>query len=235
VIDKSQLLPGVAHDAVLMCDVAAYHMAWNTKLVQPGAAPQSWSAFWAAPGRHGLWKRPFQTLEVALMADGVAKDKLYPLDVERGLKSLDKLKANIFWWERGAQVAQILIDGEVEMAAAWNSRVYQPRLDGAPVDFNFDQALFVADAWVVPKGAPNKKESMAFIASTLLAQRQAELTRHIPLSPVNPAALKLLDPKLLAALPTSAENFAKGTFLDIDWWADNGDKTGERFNQWILG
>jgi putative spermidine/putrescine transport system substrate-binding protein len=234
IIDKSALLPGTAHEYLLMSDIAAYHIAWNTKQFR-STPPQDWAQFWKAPGRHGLWKRPFQTMEVALMADGVAPDKLYPLDVERALRSLDKLKANIFWWERGAQVAQILIDGEVELSAAWNGRVHQPKLDGAPVDFHFNQAIFISDAWVVPKGAPNKRESMEFIASTLAAERQAEFARKIPYGPVNPAALKLLDAQLLRVLPSSSENFKKGTSLDINWWADNGDKTTERFNKWLLG
>lgn len=235
VIDKSVLIPGVAHETFLMSDVAAYHIAWNTKQVKTPAAPKDWAQFWKAPGRHGLWKRPYQTLEVALLADGVSADKLYPLDVDRALKSLDKLKANIFWWERGAQVAQILIDGEVEMSAAWNGRVHQPKLDGAPVDFHLNQSVLISDAWVVPKGAPHKRESMQFIASTLAAERQAAFTRKIPYGPVNPAALKLLDAQLLAAIPSSSENIRKGVFLDVNWWADNGEKTGERFNKWLLG
>ena len=235
VIDKSVLLPGMAHEHLLMSDIAAYHIAWNTKQVRSQSAPQDWAQFWKAPGRHGLWKRPFQTMEVALMADGVPPDKLYPLDVDRALLSLDKIKPSIFWWERGAQVAQILIDGEVEISAAWNGRVNQPKLDGAPVDFHFNQAVFISDAWVVPKGAPNKRESMEFIASTLSAERQAAFARKIPYGPVNPAALKLLDAALLRALPSSSENFSKGVGLDINWWADNGDKTSERFNKWLLG
>ena len=167
IIDKSKLIKGVAFDHFVMGDIAAYHIAWNTKLVKPGAEPKDWPGFWAFSGRRGLWKRPYQTMEVALMADGVDKDKLYPLDVDRALKSLAKIKDGVYWWERGAQVAQILIDGEVEVTAAWNGRVYDPKKSGAPVDYHLNQALLVADAWLVPKGAPNKRESMEFIALAL--------------------------------------------------------------------
>jgi putative spermidine/putrescine transport system substrate-binding protein len=236
-IDKSKLLPGVAHEHFLMCDVAAYIVAWNTKAVKGDRAPRTWAEFWdtqARPGRRGLWKRPFQTMEVALMADGVDKDRLYPLDVERALRSLAKIKPQIYWWDRGAQSAQILIDGEVEISATWNGRVHQPKADGAPVDFHFNQSLFVSDSWVVPRGAPNKRESMEFIASTLQAEAQAAFSRAIPYGPVNPAALKLLDAKTLDTLPSSEANFKRGAFLDPFWWADNGAKTQERFDQWLL-
>lgn len=233
-IDKSKLLGGTAHPHFVMSDVAAYHIAWNTKNVKAGAEPKSWAEFWKAAGRRGLWKRPFQTMEVALMADGVAKDKLYPLDVERAFKSLDKIKSSTLFWNTGAQSAQILIDGEVEVSATWNGRVHDPKRAGAPVDYHFNQALFVSDAWAIPKGAPNKKEAMEFIALAMSAQSQADFAKLIPYGPTNTAALSLLDAATKEALPSSEANFAKGSFLDVTYWADNGDRVGELFNKWTL-
>ena len=235
IIDKSKLIKGVAFDHFVMGDIAAYHIAWNTKLVKPGAEPKDWPGFWAFSGRRGLWKRPYQTMEVALMADGVDKDKLYPLDVDRALKSLAKIKDGVYWWERGAQVAQILIDGEVEVTAAWNGRVYDPKKSGAPVDYHLNQALLVADAWLVPKGAPNKRESMEFIALALEAERQAAFAQKLPYGPVNGDALKLLPKETLAILPSAEENLKRSTFLDVNWWADNGERTEAAFSKWISG
>jgi len=235
IIDKSKLIKGVAFDYFVMCDIAAYHIAWNTKLVKPGSEPKDWPGFWAFAGRRGLWKRPYQTMEVALMADGVDKDKLYPLDIERALKSLTKIKDGVYWWERGAQVAQILIDGEVEVTAAWNGRIYGPKKAGAPVDYHLNQALLVADAWVVPKGAPNKREAMEFIALALAADHQAVFAQKLPYGPVNGDALKLLPKETLEILPSSDENLKRSTFLNVDWWADNGAKAETAFNKWIIG
>lgn len=235
IIDKSKLIKGVAFDHFVMGDIAAYHIAWNTKLVKPGAEPKDWPGFWAFSGRRGLWKRPYQTMEVALMADGVDKDKLYPLDVDHALKSLAKIKDGVYWWERGAQVAQILIDGEVEVTAAWNGRVYDPKKSGAPVDYHLNQALLVADAWVVPRGAPNKRESMEFIALALEAERQAAFAQKLPYGPVNADALKLLPKETLAILPSAEENLKRSTFLDVNWWADNGERTEAAFSKWISG
>ncbi|MBM3597288.1 MAG: extracellular solute-binding protein [Alphaproteobacteria bacterium] len=233
VIDKSKMLAGTAHPHFIMSDVAAYHIAWNTKNVKSGA-PQNWAEFWKASGRRGLWKRPFQTMEVALMADGVDKDKLYPLDVERAFKSLDKIKSSTLFWNTGAQSAQILIDGEVEVSATWNGRVHDPKLGGAPVDYHFNQALFVSDAWAIPKGAPNKKEAMEFIAMAMSAKNQADFSAIIPYGPTNTAAMPMIDAKIAPALPSSEQNFKKGSFLDVNYWAANGDKVGERFNKWVL-
>jgi putative spermidine/putrescine transport system substrate-binding protein len=234
VVDKSKMLPGTAHEHFVLTDVAAYHIAWNTKNVPVGKAPKNWTDVWAYPGRIGLWKRPFQTLEVALMADGVPLASLYPLDVDRGLKSLEKIKSKIFWWERGAQGGQVFVDGEVDVGAIWNGRVHEPKLAGAPVDFHFNQALFVNDAWAIPKGAKNVQESMGLIALCLTPDVQAAYSKMIPYGPVNTDALKLLDATTLAALPSSEENFKKGIMLDLAFWADNGAKIVETFNKWLL-
>ena len=61
-------------------------------------------------------KHPIYALETALIADGVPMDKLYPLDVDRAFKKLEQLKPHVLvWWSSGAQSAQVLKDGEVDM------------------------------------------------------------------------------------------------------------------------
>ncbi len=233
IVDKTHLIAGAAREDLVLTDVAAYHVAWNTENVTSNP-PQNWAEMWAYDGRIGLWKRPYQTLEAALLADGVAMDELYPLDVERGLKSLGKIRDKLVWWERGAQGAQLLLDGEVDVGAIWNGRVHQPKLDGAPVDFTFDQAVFVNDAWAVPKGAPNAKEAMELINFCLSPKAQADYSREIPYGPVNKEAFALLDDRTKEALPSSPQNYDKGILLDLDYWVDNGQKVSERFNEWLL-
>src|SRR2546425_425951 len=91
--------PATPNHPAVMSDGAACVVAWNAKAVKAGHGPKGWAEFWdvrALPGRRGLWKRPFQTMEVALMADGADKDKLYPLDVERALRSLGKIRQQIY-------------------------------------------------------------------------------------------------------------------------------------------
>ena len=72
----------------------------------------------AFPGPRSLENSPKGNLEFALLADGVAPDKLYPLDVDRAFKKLDQIKHHIpVWWTNGAQHVQLLIDGEVSMSS----------------------------------------------------------------------------------------------------------------------
>ncbi|MEQ1616189.1 MAG: extracellular solute-binding protein, partial [Hyphomicrobiaceae bacterium] len=51
--------------------------------------PTGWAAFWDVknfPGQRSLRRHPIYALEMALIADGVPMDKLYPLDVDRAFK-----------------------------------------------------------------------------------------------------------------------------------------------------
>ena len=230
VVDRTKLLPGTAFDTFLLTDFAAYCVAWNTKNVTKNP-PKDWAGVWAHDGRIGLWKRPFQTFEVALLADGVALKDLYPLNVDRAFASLDKIKKKVVWWNSGAQGAQLLLDGEIDTGAIWNGRVHDPKVAGAAVDFHFNQALLVSDAWGIPKGAPNKAEAMKLLAYAVSSPAQAAFARIIPYGPVNPEALTLLDAKTKAILPTSGPT---NVMLNVDFWAENGAAIVERFNKWLL-
>ncbi len=229
-IDRSKLVPGTAHDTFVLTDFAAYCVGWNTKNVKKNP-PKDWAGLWAHDGRIGLWKRPFQTLEVALLADGVPLNGLYPLNLDRGFASLEKIRKKLVWWNSGAQGAQLLLDGEIDAGAIWNGRVHDPKVSGAPVDFHFNQSLLVSDAWGIPKGAPNKAEAMQMLALALSPAAQAAFAKVIPYGPVNRDALAMLDDKTKAVLPTAGPT---NTMLNVDYWAEHGPAVVERFNKWVL-
>ncbi|WP_082377903.1 extracellular solute-binding protein [Pseudomonas sp. RIT-PI-q] len=100
-------------------------MAYNAdKLKTP---PSSWADFWDLekfPGKRALRKSPVHTLQIALMADGVPKDKVYallktPQGVDRAFAKLDKVKSSIQWRESGAQPQQWLAAGDVVLTSAF--------------------------------------------------------------------------------------------------------------------
>ena len=235
--DRARVLPVAARDDHVYAEVASKVLAWNTDSFGDNP-PQGWADAWdmtAFPGQRSLWKQAFQTLEVALMGDGVAKDQIYPIDVSRSLAALDKIRGNLLWWESGGQSAQFLIDGESDLGSTWNGRVFDPKVDGAPIDYTFNDALFVSGCWCVVKGGKNTKWAMEFIAHTLDPERQAIYSMNIPYGPVVPEALEILPAERLAQLPSSEENFAKGVFSDYDYWAENGEEVINTFNEWLLG
>src|SRR6478672_11465756 len=49
------------------------------------------------------------SIKVGLLADGVAPDKLYPLDVDRAFKKLDIVKKQTVFWSTNSQSQQLFV------------------------------------------------------------------------------------------------------------------------------
>ncbi|MBS7541002.1 ABC transporter substrate-binding protein [Ancylobacter lacus] len=238
IVPRKALEPWAANDHYIVSDVAALVMGWNTQTFTPENRPKGWVEFFDAatkPGQRSLWKLAPQTLEVAALGAGVPADKLYPLDLDAAFATLDKIKPNLTWWTSGAQSAQLLTSGEVDVGTAWNGRLFEPKNDGASIDYTFDQSVFTCDAFVVPKGVKDKKRAMEFLANLVEAKNQAAFAQHIPYGPTVPAAFELLDAKTLALLPNSPENGKTAVLQNVQYWADNGDELFGRFNKWLVG
>jgi putative spermidine/putrescine transport system substrate-binding protein len=148
-------------------------LVWNTEALG-GKTPTSTADLFNTsefPGKRCLYKYPVSagTLEVALLADGVPADAMYPLDVDRALAKLDTIKADTVWWESGSTVIQLLNNGECAMGMVWTGRVYDAIVNqGLPLDFTWSGGLTTAAYFAVPKDAPEPKTGMAAMAMWIL-------------------------------------------------------------------
>lgn len=175
-------------------------------------------------------------LEIATMATGVAKEKVYPIDIDRAFASLAKIKGSVDkWWTAGAQPAQLLNDKEVTMATAWNGRLYAIQQNGAPVKIIWKNQLLRTDVWAIPKGAANTANALKLSAFITMAAPQARLSSLIPYGFVNDKAAALLPAERLAQLPTAPDIKKDMLVYDTNWWADNRDAVVGRWNQFLLG
>lgn len=186
--------------------------------------PKTWADFWDVkkfPGTRALRNHPLATLEAALLADGVAADKLYPLDVDRAFKKLEEIKPFItVWWTSGAQSAQLLADGEVDLEMAWNGRVAAVMKEGAPVGFTFNQGFLQETSLCIVKGAPNLETAYKFVNAAISPDIQANFPAYIDYGPGNPAAYKTgkISPERAAQMPSAPENAAKQVLISQMWW-----------------
>lgn len=209
-------------------------LAYSTKTLLSGASrPGSWRDFWDVkkfPGKRALFKRPAGTLEFALLADGVPLDKLYPLDVERAFRSLERIKPHVsVWYSAIAQPIQLLQTGELDMAMTFNGRVEIAKRENVPIDFVWDGGYITYQYFMVPKGAPNRENAMKLIKFALDAEQQMSLPRFIPgYGPANPAAFDRLPMELKRTLPTYEANRRKLFLLNGDWWAGKLEPLAER-------
>lgn len=201
------------------------------------AVPQSWKDLWDVNnfrGRRGLRKHPFDTVGVALMADGVPPGNVYPGDLDRAFQSLDRIKPHIaVWWRNGAQIEQLVKSGEVDLLQAYADRVQLAIDAGAPVAFSWDQHIYGCDTWAILKDTPNADICREFIKFASDPKRQALLAPY-GIVPTQPEALKYISEKQARRLSIHPDNFKKGLYIDALYWMNNQDLAIERFNQWML-
>jgi putative spermidine/putrescine transport system substrate-binding protein len=213
-------------------------LAYNAEKYPKGKEPRSWKDFWDVkkfPGPRALEKNPYNNLEFALMADGVPPGKLYPLDVDRAFRSLDKIKPHVkVWWTAGAQPAQLLTDKEVDLTSAWNGRIFTIQKQGAKVEIQWNEGIIMTGAWVIPKGAKNKKAAMELLNFFLIPERQARFAEAIGYPGVSMKIFDFVDPKLAPHLPTYPEHYKKQVAVNNEWWVENRNKMQERWNSWLL-
>jgi len=238
IIDTKDVYPDLVHPYGVGIEYWAGIIAYSKEKYPAGTHPKTWADFWDVngfPGKRSLLNDPFKTLEIALLADGVPKDKLYPLDMDRAFKSLDRIKQHVsVWWTRGAQPAQMLTDREVDLTYAYQSRIAVIKRGGIPVDIEWNQGVLSTEWLSILKGARNKKEAMELIAFCAQAKPQAEFQQMISCGPINKKAWEYMDLKAYPDIPTVPERLGKFVMVDAEWWADNEGKALDRWHAWII-
>jgi putative spermidine/putrescine transport system substrate-binding protein len=234
--DAKGILPGMLTDTWLGFSIYSVIMGYRSDKFTKGG-PTSWADYWDPakfPGRRGMYRSPSGTLENALIADGVAPKDLYPLDVDRAFKSLDKIRKSVnVWWANGAQNTQLLQSGEVDLTDTWNSRAYAAIASGAPVKLVWE-GTYSVDGWSIPIGTPNLKAAQQFVRFCMRADRQAEYSSMCFNGPSNNDAYKTIDKKAAELMPTYPANLERLQRRDSAWWGKNFDSANERYQEWLL-
>jgi putative spermidine/putrescine transport system substrate-binding protein len=207
--------------------------------------PKTWADFWDVkkwPGKRGMLYRAEQTLEVALMADGVApKDVMSVLSapggVDRAFRKLDELKPHIHWWKSGSESMQLLGTGETVLTYAWNGRVAAAnKADKRNFKIVFEAGFVNGNnSFAVMKGSSNRDAAIKFIQFAVSPQPLAEFAQIIQYGPPNRKALEFMDARVKATIPSGAiMRYAMFQHGDkyVNFWSDNAAKLTERFGQW---
>jgi putative spermidine/putrescine transport system substrate-binding protein len=212
-------------------------IAYSTKKYSRENHPRTMEEFWDVkkfPGQRIVPAGNYvvHPNEFALMADGVAPDKLYPLDLDRSYDSLDKIRPYSRFVNSAAIAPQALIDGEADLAIATQGRIIELRDHGAPIDLEWNEGTTGPTYLVIPKGSKHVAEALKYISFAMQAKVQAEFARLLPYGPTNQDAFKYLSPAEVANLPSAPENRAKLVELHDDWWAatDASGKTNTEKN-----
>lgn len=238
VVDKKPIMPGkdMVTDYSVPQVLFSRVMFYNTKM--SSEVPQSWADVWDTKKFTG--KRTFFTrahggvLEAALMADGVAPDKLYPLDIDRALRKLTQIKSHILWYDGLAQAEQYMTDGQAQLGLVADGRVLSAIGNKAPVAIQNNQSLVTWSTMVVLKGAQNKDAAMKLLAYALSVEGQTAIAMAYTYGPVVPSALKDVPADRAKTLSGGPQQQGKYVLLDAAWWGKNTEAATEKLNAWRL-
>ena len=235
-IDTSKLWDGAVSMNGVGFDCFATVVAHNKEKF-PNGGPQSWTDFWDVekfPGARSMQRYAARILPIALLADGVAVEDLYPLDIDRAFASLDRIKPHVrVWWTAGAQSQQILRDGEVDMIGIWQGRCFELMQQNVPIAMTWNQAEIDKGFWVVAKGTPRSENAWKFIEAASQPKAQAGFAKDALSSPLNPEAFEFIAPEAARYMPTAPENYPHTFEQDISNFGADIEETTQRFEEWL--
>jgi putative spermidine/putrescine transport system substrate-binding protein len=211
-------------------------VCWDNKRFPDGKHPQTFADYFdfkRFPGPRTLRNRAFETLEIALLADGVPPEKVYPLDVDRAFRALDRIKPHIGnWVEQTPQTVTLVQTGQVDYSYTYATRVKAAQEANQPIDFSFKQTLTGLEYLVVLKNAPNRKNAMKFLQFALRPDRQAALMNLHGNTPASKSARPMMDPAVRKWL--SDPNNKSNLLINDAYWGDHFDVLTLRFKEWAL-
>lgn len=231
------LIPGSISECGVGIFTWAQALVYSDKLERE---PRSWADFWDThkfPGKRGLRRSAKYTLEIALLADGVAPKDVYrtlatEAGVRRAFHKLGEISKDTIWWEAAAQPAALMAAGWVSMSSAYSLWFDPEQERNRHARIVWRQSLYDIDSWAIPKGSPKRDDAYRFIAYASTAEPQKVLSEQLTYGPVNPRAFELLPARLAGALPSFPPHLADALRVDTAFWIQHGDALERRFNAW---
>jgi len=237
-IDKSALLDSAVHPYGVGIMTYAIVLGYNAETFDdPASAPSTWADFWDLerfPGKRALRNNPQWMLEIALLADGVPADQLYPLDLDRAMASLTKIESQVVIFDAWSEPAELLTRGEVALAVGTNGRLLASRDAGQPIAISWKGGLLASDYFVIAAGSRNKEAAQQLVRFAVGETAQSAFPPLIQYGPVNLRSQAAVSPRVARDLPTG-ENLADAVFFDGEWWHANELEANRRYTEWLGG
>jgi putative spermidine/putrescine transport system substrate-binding protein len=214
--------------------------AYDANAIKDG--PKTWAEFWDVkkwPGKRGMRRGAKMTLEIALQADGVAREDVYKLlateeGTARAFKKLNELKSHIVWWKAGAEPTQRLAAGDVVMSMAYNAWIYRVNQEeGSNFKIVWDGNNYSMDFWTIVSGSPNIDKAHKFISFSMRPDRQAVFFNKIAYGWTAKGTGKDVAPKMLDNIPTAQGHLDNALLTNVEFWLENGESLEKQFQVWV--
>lgn len=240
-LDKSQLVD----QAVGKCYIGNFSnttpIAYRTDAFpDPSKAPKTVEDFFDVnkfPGKRGIVTNLQNgILEYPLLADGVAPNALYPLDVDRALKKLDTIRKDTLFAPNVGALEQAAASKQVDMFLLPDSRLVSLMNQGVDITVVWDRTVVSVNAFAVPKGSKHVQAAEQFAQFVAGPQPQARIAQALGVTPINKNAKPTLsaNAKKLTVFDPSV-NTGQTIIQNVSWYAQNFNQVTAKLTNWLAG
>lgn len=208
------------------------NLFWNADAF-PDGGPETWADVWDVetyPGTRSFPTYPTGVLEVALLADGVTVDDLYPLDIDRAFTKLEEIKPHALF---GGQEDVAIAQGEVVAGLYTLGRIRDIQSGGANIEYSWNGAVVSVQSLTIPKDAANPEKAHEAIQFAIEPEQQRAVLEALKYTPSVTSVLDELTPEERADLPGTPETNEVSFYIDGDWYAENWDEVSSRWQEFV--
>jgi len=199
-------------------------------------------------------------LEIAMatkIKPGKGGDAIYErLAADGGIdEALDIIKAlctdpngGCVFWNAGAQPPELLANGEVVMATGWNGRFFNAEVgEGSPIAQVWDGQILDYEYFALVKDGPNYSngDAMKVLREMTSTEGLAGSAKYIAYAPWRKSSIKIMEAgepwfkdgktNMVPHMPTAPANTKSYILMNPEFWADNQDEIGEKWEAMKAG
>lgn len=238
-VDQSSLVPGSVGECYIANWINATPFAYRTDAFPAGKGPKTIEDFFDKdkfPGQRGIVTNLQNgILEYPLLADGVAPDDLYPLDLDRALDKLDTIRDVTTFAPNVGALQQAVSADQVDMFLLPDSRLVPLLKDGDDITIVWDVTVASLNAFAVPLGSTKKAASEAFLATVTEPEQVAKISELLGVAPINSEAKPKLDEFASQVEVYGEVNAGETVVQDVEWYSKNFNEASTKLTTWLAG
>lgn len=220
--------------------VNATPLAYRTDAFpDPDDAPKTLADFFdkdGFPGQRGvITNLQNGILEYPLLADGVAPDDLYPLDVDRALDIWDGIRDITTFAPNVGALQQAVGADQVDLFLLSDSRIAPLIDEGKDITIVWDITVTSVNAFGVPKGSTKLATTEEFLKFVTEPEQAAAISESLGVAPISKAAKPNLTGGAAAVAVYSDVNTGETVMQNIQWYADNFNDVTTKLTNWLAG
>ena len=174
-----------------------------------GTQPTTWADFFDTkkfPGKRAWPGEPYTsgTRQAALLADGVAPDKVYPMDIERADAKIKSIFSDFLFYQQFPQAQSFLTSHAVSMSFGPNGLFHELQTKGVSVDIILTATpILEANGMNIMPDPPNLDAVTALACFCNQPELQAQFAAMTNYGPPTKEAFSKLTKTQIAALPNA--------------------------------